>query len=104
MVAIRIFIPSSRWLVISLFIIFNFAANIRIISEKAKKKKENHTIFSQGSGDRFLSHPYTIEKWHVQQERIQIAESITPTAHLMNSSPTRSINIFKTETNQGPVT
>ena len=26
-----------------------------------------------------------------------------PTAHLMNSSPTRSINIFKTETNQGPV-
>ena len=29
---------------------------------------------------------------------------ITPTAHLMNSSPTRSINIFKTETNQGPVT
>ena len=47
MVAIRIFIPSSRWLVISLFIIFNFAANIRIISEMAKKKKENHTIFSQ---------------------------------------------------------
>ena len=26
-----------------------------------------------------------------------------PTAHQMNSSPTRSINIFKTETNQGPV-
>ena len=25
----------------------------------------------------FLSHLYTIEKWHVQQERIQIAESIT---------------------------
>ena len=25
-----------------------------------------------------------------------------PTAHLMNSSPTRSINIFKIETNQGP--
>ena len=58
----------------------------------------------QGSGDRYLNHLNTIRKWHVQQERIQIAESITPTAHLMNSSPTRSINIFKTETNQGPVT
>ena len=32
---------------------------------------------AEGSGDRFLSHVYTIEKWHVQQERIQIAESIT---------------------------
>lgn len=26
-----------------------------------------------------------------------------PTAHQMNSSPTQSINIIKTETNQGPV-
>ena len=56
-----------------------------------------------GSGDRYLNHLNTIKKWHAKQERIQIAESITPTAHLMNSSPTRSINIFKTETNQGPV-
>ena len=28
-------------------------------------------------GDRYLNHLYTIEKWHVQQESIQIAESIT---------------------------
>ena len=55
--------------------------------------------------DRYeVNHLNTIKKWHVKKERIQIAESITPTAHLMNSSPTRSINIFKTETNQGPVT
>ena len=27
----------------------------------------------------------------------------TPTAHLMNTSPTQSINIFKTKTNQEPV-
>ena len=26
-----------------------------------------------------------------------------PTAHQMNSNPTQSINIIKTETNQGPV-
>ena len=51
----------------------------------------------KGSGDRYLNHRNTIEKWHAKQERIQIAESITPTAHLMNSSPTRSINIFKTK-------
>ena len=56
-----------------------------------------------GSGDRYLNHLYTIKKWHVKQECIQIAESNTPTAHLMNTSPTRSINIFMTETNQGPV-
>lgn len=31
----------------------------------------------RGSGDRYLNHLYTIEKWHVQQESIQIAESIT---------------------------
>ena len=74
MVAIRIFIPSSRWLVISLFIIFNFAANIRIISEKAKKKKENHTIFSQIRVREQVPEPSI---WHVQQESIQIAESIT---------------------------
>ena len=55
--------------------------------------------------DRYeVNHLYTIKKWHVQQESIQIAEYITPTAHLMNTSPTRSINIFKTETNQGSVT
>ena len=58
----------------------------------------------KGSGDRYLNHRNTIEKWYAKQERIQIAESNTPTAHLMNSSPTRSINIFKTETNQGTVT
>ena len=51
-----------------------------------------------------VNHLYTIKKWHAKQESIQIAEYITPTAHLMNSSPTRSINIFKTETNQGSVT
>ena len=50
-----------------------------------------------GAGDRYLNHLYTIKKWHAKQERIQIAESITPTAHLMNSNPTRSINIFKTK-------
>ena len=50
-----------------------------------------------GSGDRYLNHLYTIKKWHAKQERIQIVESITPTVHLMNSSPTRSINIFKTK-------
>ena len=48
-----------------------------------------------GSGDRYLNHLNTIKKWHAKQESIQIAEYITPTAHLMNSSPTRSINIFK---------
>ena len=37
--------------------------------------KEN--IIVEGSGDRYLNHLYTIEKWHVQQESIQIAESIT---------------------------
>ena len=57
----------------------------------------------QGSGDRYLNHLYTIKKWHVKQESIQISEYITPTAHLMNTNPTRSINIFKTKTNQGPV-
>ena len=60
-------------------------------------------MIEKGSGDSYLNHLYTIEKWHVLQERIQIAESITPTAHLMNSSPTRSIKIIKTETNQVPV-
>ena len=59
---------------------------------------------SKGSGDRYLNHLHTIKKWHAKQECIQIAEYIAPTAHLMNSSPTRSINIFKTETNQGTVT
>ena len=54
--------------------------------------------------DRYLNHLYTIKKWHAKQECIQIAEYITPAAHLMNSSPTRSIHIFKTETNQGYVT
>ena len=46
----------------------------------------------KGTGDRFLNHLYTNKKWHVRQERIQIAESITPTAHLINTSPTRSID------------
>ena len=59
---------------------------------------------TKGSGDRYLNHLNTIKKWHAKQEGIQIAEYITPTAHLRNSSPTRSINIFKTEMNQGPVT
>ena len=59
----------------------------------------------QGHRDRYeVNHLYTNKKWHVQQESIQIAEYITPTAHLMNSSPTRSINIFKTKMNQGSVT
>lgn len=31
----------------------------------------------KGSGDRYLNHLYTIKKWHVQQERFPIAESIT---------------------------
>ena len=56
----------------------------------------------KGSGE--VNHLYTIKKWHVQQEGIQIAESITPTAHLMNTSPNRSINIFQTKMNQGHVT
>ena len=55
--------------------------------------------------DRYeVNHLNTNKKWHAKQESIQIAEYITPTAHLMNSSPTRSSNIFKTETNQGSVT
>ena len=54
-----------------------------------------------GSGDRYLNHLYTIKKWHAKQERIQIAESNTPTAHLMNSSPNRSINIFMTPFSEG---
>ena len=59
----------------------------------------------QDHRDRYeVNHLYTNKKWHVQQESIQIAESITPTAHLMNSSPARSIDIFKTETNKGTVT
>ena len=33
--------------------------------------------FNKGSGDRYLNHLYTIKKWHVQQERFPIAESIT---------------------------
>ena len=65
-------------------------------SQRARRSRK-------GSGDRFLNRLYTIKKWHVQQESIQIAEYITPTVHQMNSSPTRSINIIKTETNQGPV-
>ena len=35
------------------------------------------TDFGEWSGDRYLNHLYTIEKWYVQQESIQIAESIT---------------------------
>ena len=35
------------------------------------------SVNPRGSGDRYLNHLYTIEKWHVQQESIQIAESIT---------------------------
>ena len=31
-----------------------------------------------GSGDRYLNHLYTIKKWHVLQERIQIAEPLAP--------------------------
>ena len=31
----------------------------------------------KGSGDRYLNHLYTNKKWHVKQERIQIAEFIT---------------------------
>ena len=60
-------------------------------------------VVCKGSGDRYLNHLYTIKKWHAKQEGIQIAEYITPTAHLMNSSSNRSINIFKTKMNQGPV-
>ena len=61
--------------------------------------------FRKDHRDRYeVNHLNTIKKWHAKQERIQIAEYITPTAHLMNSSPTQSINIFKTETNQGSVT
>ena len=29
------------------------------------------TDFGEGSGDRYLNHLYTIEKWHVQQESIR---------------------------------
>ena len=36
-----------------------------------------HTGHFKGSGDRYLNHLYTIKKWHVQQERFPIAESIT---------------------------
>ena len=32
----------------------------------------------EGSGDRYLNHLYTNKKWHVKQERIQIAESLAP--------------------------
>ena len=39
-----------------------------------------------------VNHLYTIKKWHVLQERIKIAESITPTAHLINSCPTRDLS------------
>ncbi len=30
----------------------------------------------KGSGDRYLNHLYTNKKWHVKQERIQIAEPL----------------------------
>ena len=30
----------------------------------------------EGSGDRYLNHLYTNKKWHVKQERIQIAEPL----------------------------
>ena len=95
--------------------------------------RQFNTSIQKGQGTRVrgqvLNHLYKIEKWHVKQERIQIAESIhipsckgqqvqkmrkdssrewyvnlplktktgIPTAHQMNSSPTRSINFFKTE-------
>ena len=65
----------------------------RLPKEECEKENESE-----------VNHLYTNKKWHAKQERIQIAESITPTSHLMNSSPTRSSNIFKTETNQGSVT
>ena len=45
-----------------------------------------------GSGDSYLNHLYTIKKWHAKQERIHIAEYITPTAHLMNSGSTRDLS------------
>lgn len=34
------------------------------------------TDFGEGSGDRYLNHLYTNKKWHVKQERIQIAEPL----------------------------
>ena len=67
-------------------------------------RSKNEMPIDLGSGDRYLNHRNTIEKWHAKQERIQIAESITPTAHMTNSSPNRSINIFMTETNKETVT
>ena len=41
------------------------------------EKRIRGQVPRRGSGDRYLNHLYTIEKWHVQQESIQIAESIT---------------------------
>lgn len=38
----------------------------------------NHIhLLLKRSGDRYLNHLYTIKKWHVLQESIPIAESIT---------------------------
>ena len=34
-------------------------------------------VLDRRGRDRYLNHQNTIKKWHVQQERIQIAESIT---------------------------
>ena len=35
---------------------------------------EHDSDVEKGSGDRYLNHLYTNKKWHVKQERIQMAE------------------------------
>ena len=80
----------SHWELVSLL--------LNILSNAFEKLSLSSKLLYRVRGQ-YLNHLYTIKKWHVQQERIQIAESITPTAHLMNSSPTWSSNIFKTKMN-----
>ena len=65
------------------YLLFSISLQIYALFLKWQRKRKKITLYflkgqgTLGSGDRYLNHLYTIEKWHVQQERIQIAESIT---------------------------
>ena len=68
-------------------VIFNSCWVLEIQNEVSANQRGSSTnhigrfggldVISGIIGDRYLNHLYTIEKWHVQQESIQIAESIT---------------------------
>ena len=69
---------------------------------------------AKGSWDRYLNHLYTIKKWHVKQERIQIAEPLAQKEEVglldIEEAPVKTYcsdeeiwHVITTETNQGLV-